>query len=162
MPQIPQPGPTNQYNLVLTRPFASRIPETRIEIIGEQNRGNAQIKMTRRSGDNLEIMEILEGDLKPKVQPSPHRLHTDTDTLCSDDLDELFDYMDYLSGLPSSPDEDIYDLDRRLSFQGPSVWDNGGDETTGELDDEARDLFDQAIQFVEDLGRSRARRPTAI
>ncbi|KAF2277365.1 uncharacterized protein EI97DRAFT_500345 [Westerdykella ornata] len=148
MPRTTSPRPQrptidNEYNVVLEKPFAATFPSKRIEIIGEPNR-DAQIKVTKRSGEHMQDMTVYEGHLD------------------REDSRELYAMMNGLRGFPANPNKDVYGLDTRLSFTTDMQFDNGGEETTGELTEEQRYTFRDVCDSVEALGRLRARRPSAV
>jgi hypothetical protein len=65
------PPPSSEYTVVLEQPFNKHdiAPSKRIEIIGEPNR-SASIKVTERTGENLENIIEHEGSID-RYNPFP-------------------------------------------------------------------------------------------
>ncbi|KAL8741019.1 MAG: hypothetical protein Q9184_008434, partial [Pyrenodesmia sp. 2 TL-2023] len=91
MPRSMAPPPSNEFSIRLTKPF-SQTPTSKIEIIGEPNRP-ATINDTNHVGAQNQTIIAKEGSIS------------------ADDVNELLSLVRPLEGLPSNPDEDVYELD---------------------------------------------------
>lgn len=65
--------------------------------------------------------------------------------------------MSELRGFPSNPDKDIYGLDIRLAFTHDLQWDNGGDESNGEVSEENKETFKRIADSIQTLARQKAK-----
>ena len=84
-----------------------------------------------------------------------------------DDVNELMDLISTLRGFPSHPSEDVYGADTKLEFNTMEIqWSNQeedpGANQISEIAGEQKDDFKRIADSIENLGRTFAKKDSAI
>ena len=88
-------------------------------------------------------------------------------TLCRDDVNELMTLLSTVRGFPSHQTKDVYGLDTKLDFTTFDIqWSNQDEDPTSseisELAGEQKDDFKRVADSIEALGRTFAKKDSAI
>ncbi|KAK5112795.1 hypothetical protein LTR85_011129 [Meristemomyces frigidus] len=145
MPRAVAPPPSGEFTVRLTKPFSGP-PKHIVEVIGEPNRP-ASVRMTQYNGHAKSSEKV--GDMP------------------ADDVQELMSLISTIRGFPSHATQDVYGQDAKVDFNTFEIqWSNEDDDPSAgsisEIAGEQKDDFKRIVDSIEALGRTFAKRDSAI